>query len=46
MLRKIPEEGIFGVAGSMPAIHGYLSGWLIALAELLSPTPTGGGWNV
>lgn len=46
MFRKIPEEGIFGVAGSMPAFHAYLSGWLIALAELLSPTPTAGGWNV
>lgn len=46
MCIKIPEGYIFRVEGSMPAIHAYLSGWLITLTEMLSFTPTDGVWNV
>lgn len=46
MYRKNPEGCVFKVEGSMPAIHAYLSRWLIALTELLGFTPTDGVWNV
>lgn len=46
MCKKIPEGCIFRVEGSMPAIHAYLSGWLIAFTELLGFIPTDGVWNV
>ena len=46
MCKKISERCVLRVEGSMPAIHAYLSGWLIALAELLGFTPTDSVWNV
>lgn len=46
MCNKIPEGCIFREEGSMPAIRAHLSGWLIAVTELLSFTPTDGIWNV
>lgn len=45
MCKKIPGGCIFRVEGSMPAIHAYLNGWLIALSELLGFSPADGVWN-
>lgn len=46
MYRKNAEGSVFRGEGRMPAIHAYISRWLIALTELLGFSPADGVWNV